>query len=164
MFFLLLNCRSWATLAVSSIRYWFHQSRTHNLDPRVPGEDPRNEFVGHVLWRALHSRSHFQKNTNFEQRNVEITSYAKTYIFLMKPWSVVNMKHEFRPGLFTWLVDLVGNLIFFINEYTYLLFKVNNNSEEYCKNRAKYCGNHGLNIWFQFLWKWWAVHLNNFNK
>jgi len=33
-----------------------------------------------------------------------------------------------------------------MNEYTYLLFKVDNNSEEYCENRADYRGNHGLNI------------------
>ena len=36
----------------------------------------------------------------------------KTYIFLIKPWSIPNVKHEFLPGLFTWLVDLVGNLVF----------------------------------------------------
>ena len=60
----------------------------------------------------------------------------KTYIFLIKPWSIPNVKHEFLPGLFTWLV-LSRKLDFFTNEYTYLLFKVNNNSEEYCKNRAE---------------------------
>ena len=41
---------------------------------------------------------------------------------------------------------LSRKLVFFVNEYTYLLFKVNNNSEEYCKDPADYCGNNGLNM------------------
>lgn len=79
-------------------------------------------------------------NTNFNQKNVEITKYAEVSL---------TLSMNFFLGCFyltRGLSSLSRKLDFFMNEYTYLLFKVNNNSEEYCKNRADYSGNHGLNI------------------